>query len=148
MAVSTLGKRGGDFVVHVESPQKCFNTATLTLDTGGADGGGMASQIAGVPGVLSAGIFTPVLPAGQANTNAFLVHGPFVEDGTAAGAGINDSYKYTIIDNFDGAVLNEDMVATTDPVGAALTLATIKGASALANVKWVSEPTKKSTQTT
>ena len=63
MAVSTLGKRGGDFVVHVESPQKCFNTATLTLDTGGADGGGMASQIAGVPGVLSAGIFTPVLPA-------------------------------------------------------------------------------------
>lgn len=143
MANSILEKRGGDFVVHVESFQKCFDTVTVTLAVD-MDSAEYAGGVAGTPGTITAGAFTPVAVAAQGTADAFLVSGPGIAQGTAAGAAINDGAKYTAINVYDGAVLNQDALKSEDPAAAAYTAATI-----IANVtaaKWVTESTKKSEQ--
>jgi len=131
-----LGTRGGDLVVHIESMQKCFNSTVLT----GHAATNTAAKAGSPTGYgLVAGV--PVEQGEEASIDAFIVFGDPIP-ALAAAATSPANAPYTIIDNFDGAVLNEDAVQLVDVNGAALTLATIKGAAALADVKWVSEPAK------
>ena len=141
MAESRLGGRAGDLIVHVESPQKCFGggqvtapatPATLSLD-----------NVAAYP-VLAGAVLAKA--GDEANVIGFLLWGRSIKD-LAAAASTTAVPEYTWIDTFDGAVLNENAIPANDFEGNAFTLATIKGAAALANVKWVAEPTKTSTQT-
>ena len=84
----------------------------------------------------------------EANVIGFLIWGGQL-DALANSASTTRVPPYTWIDAFDGAVLNEDAVAKTDAsaAGGSFNLANIKGAAALANVKWVSKPAKIEIQT-
>ena len=138
-----LGPRGGDFLVHIESAQKCLSSSQLTMPASG--GPHSYDQIVAVP-LAAGGVLA--LVAGVADIVAFAVYGPPI-DGLADAAVTGAVPEYTIIDDFTGAVLNESALPATDSAGTPWVVANIKLATALvaAGVKWVANPVKTSTQT-
>ena len=132
MTFETSGKflqgLAGDFLVHIESAQKCLDTKTSI--TGASGAGAIKGSIIPIdddvviaPGGLVAGI------------DGFIVAGPPVADAATATGSPAD--PYTVINDFTGAVLNESALVAA---GYSADLAGIKAAAALAGVKWVAEP--------
>jgi hypothetical protein len=141
MPTSRLGKRGGDFLVHIESPQKCLGEGQLTAPTG-KDVTNL-NDVTAYP-VLAGAVLA--VAGDEANIIGFVIWGNSIAS-LAGDAATAEVPPYTWIDAFDGAVLNENAIPLVDFEGADFTLADIKAAAALANVKWVAEPVKTSTQT-
>lgn len=138
-----LDKVGGDLLVHIESAQKCLSSGQVqgkaTVGTSAYTG---SATVAGYP-VLANNV--PAVAGDEANVVGFIVFGnPW--PALAADTPSAEVPPYTIIDVFDGAVLNENAIHTTDVDGGSFNLANIKGASALANVKWVADPVKTTEQ--
>jgi hypothetical protein len=101
------------------------------------------TQIAGLP--LKANNVI-ALATEEASVVALAVWGPAIHD-LAADADTAAVPPYTIINDFTGAVINQNAIVATDPAGTDYTLATIVTALEALGAKVVSEPVKTSTQT-
>lgn len=143
MTQKTLGGVAGDFIVHMESPQKCLTYGHVTAPAAGGDFA--KANIVAYP-LLASNVLAKA--GDEANVVAFLIAGEPI-----SALGNNESTTgvpyYTILSKFDGVVLNEDAIPTTDAAATPGTFnkTNIKAATGLADVKWVAEPDNQSEQT-
>ena len=147
MTQKTLGGRAGDFLVHMESPQKCLTYGQITMPASGGTHTLTADQIPGYP-IMAGNVLA--ISGGEASIIGFLVAGE------AFSAKANDAVTtgplYTILQYFDGVVLNEDamQIADCQATPGVISLANTKTALAAIDAavpKWVDEPEKITTQT-
>lgn len=146
MTQLSLGQRTGDFLIHIESPQKNFTYGQLTMP--GSGGPHTKANVVGLP--LKANNVV-ALATEEASVVAFVAAGEPL-DAVANGAATTGPL-YTIIDRWDGVVINQDAMMTTDtqatPV--AYTNATIRTTLAAlttgATPKFVEEPDNQTEQT-
>lgn len=142
--LSEVEGAAGDFIVHMESPQKCLTYGHVT--TPAAADTYVLDNVLAYP--LKANNVLAV--AGEeASVVAFLIAGEAIS--SAEGVTTTGPY-YTILDNFDGVVLNEDMLPVHDcatPQGHfnAANIKTALAAIDAALPKWVDEPEKQTEQT-
>ena len=147
MTQKTLGGAAGDFIVHMESPQKCLTYGQITMPASGGAHALTAAQLVGYP-LKASNVLA--IAGEEASVVAFIVAGE------AFSAKANDAVTtgplYTILNYFDGCVLNEDAVQTADCAATPGTfnLANIK--TALAGIdaalpKWVDEAEQQTEQT-
>jgi hypothetical protein len=145
MVTFTKPKTAGDLLVHYESTAANMFPAFLTMPAT-VDTYDLADPI-GYPidYTVSTRSALILIAAGQANVDGFIVAGPGF-----AGLAQNAVTKeiYTIVRGTN-VVINQDKISTADastpPVN--FTLATITGAAGVADMRFVSTPTTKSTQT-
>lgn len=146
MTQQYTGGVAGDFIVHMESPQKCLTYGHVTAPAAGGDHAIAKSKITAYP-LLANNVLAKA--GDEANIVAFLIAGEAI---SALGDGESTSGVpyYTILSKFDGVVLNEDMLPTTDCAASPGTFnkTNIKSATGLADVKWVDEADYQEEQTT
>ena len=134
MAVfETTGKflqgRAGDFLVHIESPQRNLDTLDELTGAVGMDAvKGSVYPADGGVAIAPGGVLTGV--------DMFVIAGP--PPANAATATGSPAFPYTIINDFTGAVLNESVLAAAGYDSTDITA--IK--AAVTGAKWVSDPTK------
>jgi hypothetical protein len=133
MTFETSGKflqgRAGDFLVHVESTQRCLNTlATITGAVGMGAVKGEVYPLDGGVAIAPGGVLTGV--------DAFVLQGP--PPANAATTTGSPADPYTVIDDFTGAVLNESVLAAAGYDSTDITA--IK--TAVSGAKWVADPVK------
>jgi hypothetical protein len=136
MATKTLGKKGGELVQSFESFDYCFVSGTLDNTHSAAITLDPVGQIV----KLVSTQWSFVLAADAANVIGLVVQGPKINE-LASSAETTDKY---LILALGPAVVNEDVIATTDIAGSAITLATVKTAlGALApKILFVADPAK------
>ena len=138
MPESRLGHRAGDFLIHIESEQRCLISGQLTAPATPpflslTDGNVTAYPLL-VNNVLAKA-------ADAASVVAFVIWGRAVND-LAAGTDTDAVPEYTILNDFTGAVLNEDAIPANDMEGNPFTIATIVTAIEALGAKFVQEPVK------
>lgn len=138
-----LGNRGGDFLIHIESEQKCLSSTQITGKTAAAT----IVEITDIVAIPLVGN-EPAYQGDEASVDGFIIWGNPIRN-LVADASTAEIPPYTIIDAFDGAVLNQSVIPLADPAGAAWTggVAAIVTAVTALGAKFVTEPTKTSTQT-
>ncbi len=151
MPVKTSVLVGGDVLIHRESAQKNMVGGQLKFPASG--GPHNLPQVAGYPAVYNktTKIFTLVVDGGSGNdttdTNCLLIHG----EALASVADNTTTPKvslYSGVNDGDGVVINKDALPTLDVAGGTLNQAEIITALEAKGFKFVSEPVKKTTQTT
>jgi hypothetical protein len=129
----------GDLLIHIESPQRCFSSVQLTgRATTGTQAYNLAIPVAGFP--LIAGNI-PAIDTEEASVVALVVFGnpwPLI----AADADTAEIPPYTIINDFTGAVINQNAIQDTDLAGATMDVAAIAAALVALGAKIVTEPVK------
>jgi hypothetical protein len=141
MAESRLGNRGGDLLIHIESEQRCLTSGQITAAATPALTN--IPNVCGLP-LLAANVIA--LATEEASVVALAVWGRAIND-LAADGDTAAVPPYTIIDDFTGAVINQNAIALADPAGTSYTLATIVTALEALGAKVVAEPVKTTTQT-
>ena len=133
----------GDLLVHIESTQRCLSSTQLKGRAAtGTEAYNLAVPVAGFPLIAT---YIPAIATEEASVIALVVFGnPW--GAIAAGANTAEVPPYTIIEDFTGAVINQNAIATVDLAGAAFTLATIVTALEALGAKFVSEPVKQTEQ--
>jgi hypothetical protein len=128
----------GDFILHMESPQKCLTYGQITMPASGQHHA--LTNVVAYPLITGSRL---AISGQEASVVAFLIAGePFSEKTDNA---VTTGPLYTILDNFDGVVLNEDMIPLYDcqdtPI-AFVTVAAIVAAAKVLGAKFVDEPEK------
>ena len=143
MTQKTLGGAAGDFLVHMESPQKCLTYGQVTAPASGGAHTVTAAKIVAYP-LLASNVLAKA--GDEASIVAFLIAG---EPISLANNASTTGPLYTILDDFDGVVLNEDMLPTTDCQATPGTFnkTNIKTALTTLGVKWVDEADNQEEQT-
>lgn len=142
MTVYTKGATPGDFLVHHESSQANLFSAKLVMPATGEPHA--LTNVVGYPISYTAATRQALLllTAAQANTVGFVLRGP-------AFSGLDDDAVtdelYTIVMGYN-AVCNSGLIPAADINGGSFTLATITGAAGVAGFRFVTKPTKISTQ--
>lgn len=141
MTEKTLTGRGGDFLIHMESPQKCLNYGQITMPSSGG-----AHSIDNVTAYPLKASNVLAIQGEESSVVAFLIAGEPVDE--VADDATTTGPLYLILDDFDGVVLNENMLPTSDcqAIPGTLTPATIKTAIEALGGKFVDEPTNTETQ--
>src|SRR5574343_293542 len=136
MTQTTLGGCAGDFVLHIESPQKCLTYGQVTAPASGGAHTVAAGSIVAYP-LLASNVLAKA--GDEASIVAFLIAGEAI---SLANNASTTGPLYTILNGFDGVVLNEDMLPTSDCAATPGTFnkTNIKTALATLGVKWVDEP--------
>lgn len=145
MTQKTLGGSAGDFVLHIESPQKCLTYGQVTMPGSGGAHTLTAEQIIAYP-ILASNVLAKA--GDEASIVGFLIAGEAIS--AKANGASTTGPLYTILNGFDGVVLNEDMLPVHDCAATPghFNATNIKTALATLGVKWVDEPEKISEQTT
>lgn len=145
MTQLTIGKRMGDFLIHMESLQKCLTYGQLTMPAAG--GAHTCADVVGLP-LKASNVVAKATE--EASVVAFVVAGePF---SALANDAVTTGPLYTILNRWDGVVINQDqmMAYDTQATPAAYTNATIRSTllaiTTGAIPKFVTEPTNKTTQ--
>lgn len=145
MTQQSSNKRMGDFLIHMESLQKCLTYGQLTMPAAG--GPHTVANVVGLP-LKANNVIAKATE--EASVVAFVVAGEpiiAIADGESTTGPL-----YTILNRWDGVVINQDKMKTYDsqatPV--AYTNATIRSTLAAITTgaipKFVSQPTNVSTQ--
>jgi hypothetical protein len=144
MAQKTLGGAAGDFLVHMESPQRCLTYGQITAPGSGGAFTLTAAKVVAFP-LLANNVLAKA--GDEASVVAFLIAG---EAATLANSASTTGPLYTILSGFDGVVLNEDKLPTTDVAASPGTFnkTNLKAALVTLGVKWVDEADQQETQTT
>ena len=144
--MTRLGNVGGDFLIHIESFQKNLESADITAP--GAGGPFNCAPVTAYPLIKSGSTYTLALATQEASVNAFLVAGRDIND--LANSGVTaEVQKHTVIDAYDGAVLNESVIPANDPSAAATAfdVAAIVTAVTALGAKFKKEPAETTIQT-
>lgn len=146
MTQLSLGQRAGDFLIHYESPQKNFTYGQLTMPASG--GPHTKTNVVGLP-LSSTNVV--LLATGEASVSKFVIAGEPID--ALANDAVTTGPLYTILDRWDGVVINQDamMEYDTQATPVAYTNATIRTTLAAlttgATPKFVEEPDNQSEQT-
>lgn len=146
MAVKSSVKMAGDvFIARGISGQ--YNLLSVKVKAPASGGPHTVAQIAGMPCSINevTGVATILLATEEGTAEGLLLHGPAL-DAVANDAQGADSYS--IVQKGEGVVVNTDALPTADSAGTSYTMATLQTALEALGFKYVTEPVKKSTQTT
>lgn len=144
MTQKTLGGVAGDFLIHMESPQKCLTYGHVTAPSSGTGDGHVVDNVVAYP--LKAN--NVLAKAGEeASVVAFLIAGEPIS--LADGIATSGVPYYTILSAFDGVVLNKDALPAKDCQATQGTFDkdAIETALELLGAKFVTEPDNQSEQT-
>lgn len=144
MTQKTMGGAAGDFIVHMESPQKCLTYGHVTAPASGNGDGHVVADVVAYPLKAS----NVLAKAGEeASVVAFIIAGEPID--LADGIASSGVPYYTILSKFDGVVLNQDALPAKDcqATQGTFTKADIVTAITALNGKFVEEPDNQSTQT-
>jgi len=132
---SRIGRRGGDFLIHIESEQRNLNSVQLTMPAGGPFS---YSKLTGLPLDVNN---VPIVVGGEAAVTKVVIWGPAFSN-VAGAANTTSIPQYTVIDEYTGAVLNETALVDTDLAGASYNKTALGVALTALGAKVVREPIK------